>query len=235
MRYFTPILLFLSVFTLSCGKTEFNDLDEYGLVGKVRTVSVTTYTNLHKSDGKWIPEEAKISVTRKLHFSEEGHLEIWESAYISEFGDKNQHLVKFFQEDNRKSKSVTYSEDGDIDSEYYFNWISNTEYEFGDTTESGSIFHNISHLSPDNGRDLKGEIKFYTDGELKAHEVYENELDGNRIVSSTTEDLVNHTTTVHEITYLKDDEHGNPIEYYIIDASNDELVGYIIREITYYE
>lgn len=233
MRHLIFFLLTIT-FLSSCGERQFNDLDEYGLNGPVKSVHYKIYKELDVIDGERIFDDSKIIVTRTLTFDKDGQIMTWDSWYNYDYAPESHASVKYIHQNGRKTKMISNYE-GD-ETEVYFDWENNLEYSFTDTTENGVINYNKAILSPENGRDLGGTNKLWRDGELLVHEDYENELDGNRIVSTTIIDRIENITTKHVITYLKEDSYNNPLEYFVlIQNDDDEQEKYTVREITYYE
>lgn len=234
MKFIFSTLFLTSIIVLSsCIEKNFNDLDEYGLKGNIKTVRVKVYKDLPQQGDHYLVDENYLAVERLLIFDVEGNLETWESWYLADDKILNNARVKFFHKDGKKWKSVL-EDSSDSEDATYFIWKNEFEYDFGDTTESGVIYNTHTFISETNGRDLSGEYKAWSDGELIGHDDYINELDGNRILSTTMHDYIENTTNVYEVVYLKEDNHGNPTEYYIFDTKNGELKEYYIREIEYH-
>ncbi len=226
-------LSFIVFILISCSENSFNDLDEYGLLGNVKSVKTKVYINLDQKDGEYLVNENQLALERTINFNKDGNIETWESRYYVDHQVITDTKVKFSHKDGKKWKNTVVG-DTSLSAVTYFIWENDYEYDFGDTSESGLIYNTHTKISKDNGRDLSGEYKAWSEGELVAHEEYINELEGNRIVSATENDYLKNTSTVFKVVYLKEDSHGNPTEYYIFNTTTNSLKEYHVKKIEYY-
>ena len=228
------ILLFALIMLASCSTKNFNDLDEAGLNGSVKSVTKTSYQNLEKVDGKYIIGD-NTPVKKNTHFyNEDGELKNIEFWYNPGSGLEKKTELTFTHKDGKISKLVSKELDIGESKKSHYNWINDYEYEFGDTTKDGTIFYTKIILSPENGREIENEFKLLVDGKLNTHERQKHTLDEKRVISTTTTDVLSGKISEYTITYLKEDKHGNATEYYIYDKTNDALVEYVVREVSYY-
>lgn len=228
------LLIILFSFS-SCKKDNFTDWDEYGFNGKVKAVETITYMNIKDPEAELIPSDQSAFKKRIISFNEKG--EIIKEEYWIKYEDKFETAgtFSFFYENGKKIWATISTDYSDHVDEYFFEWISKTEYKFTDTSSFGTVVINTAQLSEDNGRDLSGTTKIWKNDTLITDEEYLNVLEGNRIITTHMDDHLNNTSIIYEVIYLKEDEYNNPTEYYMINKETGRKTQYLKRTFTYFD
>jgi hypothetical protein len=234
-KLITTICFLLSLTITTFG--QHTDLKEYGLKGKVKSITTMHYKDVMFSKGQWMPIFFdKFSYKTVWHFNEQGFIDTSKTSLFV-YPDSLITNILIFEFKNGKKVSGKYFDFRGVLTELYkFSWADQYTYMTITTDTNGTkTFESTSWLNKD-FRDNKGEYKSYKDGKTVFYEKYFDIFDSNgQLVKAEFTNATENTNFTILYKHGEYDKKNNPTITTQINITDGTIKKMTIRLIEYYE
>jgi len=214
-----------------------SDLKEYGLKGKVKSITTKYYRDVMFLDGQWLPFSPEdIRYTTVWHFNEQGFIDTARTIFFEEPDSPLTELLVYDFKNGKKISGKRFDAQGVLTELYEIVWSDRYSYTVITTEPKGTKLSESSSRLGKDFRDNQGEYKDYENGKLVFHEKYSDVFDSNgQLVKAEFTDIIANTNYVLLYKHAGFDPNENPTITTRINITEGTIDKMTVREIEYYE
>jgi len=232
---FTTTIYFIFALTITA-LGQHTDLKEYGLKGKVKTITTMHYKDVMFSNGQWMPTSfEKFYYTTVWHFNEPGFLDTSKtSLFVHDSLVTN--ILTYEFKNGKKVSGKYFNYHGVLTELYNITWTNQYTYTTITTDTNGTkTFESTSWLNKD-FRDNKGEYKSYENGKVDFYEKYSDIFDTNgQLIKAEFTNMTENKNYFILYKHSESDKNNNPTITTQINITDGTIKKLTIRLIEYYE
>jgi len=226
------ILLTAIIILSSCATTiKYSDRAEYGLKGKVKSMTTTYYDSLIKKDKHWLLDSTKIRYVYKSYFNKDGNID--KTFYRIILGKDTIHYKYTYVYENGKKFKVYHFHGNTCIGVGEYKWLSPYHYQTETLYESvtSKAFSKLNKQF----REIEGGYVYKKiDGKVLKGENYKSTVDkNNRLIQTHYTDLLKNTE--FDVIYEDNlyDSHGNITKSAYIYKETGKLKILFVRSYEY--
>ena len=236
MTKFATTIFFLFGLTITA-LGQHNDLKEYGLKGKVKSITTMHYKDVMFSDGQWMPASfEKFYYTTVWHFNEQGFIDTTKTSLFVHPDILVTNILAYEFKNGKKVSGKYFNYRGVLTELYKITWSDQYTYTTITTDTNGTkTFESTSWLNKD-FRDNKGEYKSYENGKVVFYEKYSDIFDSNgQLVKAEFTNMTENKNYFVLYKHSELDKNNNPTITTQINITDGTIKKMTIRLIEYYE
>ncbi len=214
------ILTFLFLTTLLGCQTKsqsYNDLNDYGYKGKIKSITTKFYSNIIQKEDRWnIEDTSNQRVTITKHFNQDGNF-----TRKTVKSQNNSYLVVFDYSGNIKKGWKKTDDNGVVSEIGKFSYNDNKGYsETSFDTVGIKKFQSTYIFSKTQRTKTLEDIGYNEDGSINFHSfsTFDDDTEGH-LHKLVTVDKLNKTTEYFEFVILEKDRQNNPIKILLVRNS----------------
>ncbi len=234
-KFITTIYFLLALTIIAVG--QHTDLKEYGLKGKVKSITSMHYKDVMFSNGHWMPiSKEKFYYTTVWHFNEQGFLDTSATSLFVYPDSLVTNILAYEFKNGKKVSGKYFNYLGVLTELHKITWVDQYTYTIIATDTSGTkILESNSWLNK-NYRDNKGEYKSYENGKVVFYEKYSDIFDTNgQLLKAEFTNITENKSYVVLYKHSEFDKNKNPITTTQINITDGTIKQITIRLIEYYE
>ncbi len=233
---FITTICFLSALTITTFG-QHTDLKEYGLKGKVKSITTMHYKDVMFSNGQWMPISFdNFSYKTVWYFNEQGFIDKSKTSLFVHPDSLVTNILTYEFKNGKKVSGKYFNYRGVLTELYKITWTDQYTYTTITTDTNGiKTFESTSWLNKD-FRDSKGEYKSYENEKVVFYEKYSDIFDANGQL--TKAEFTNMTENKNYFVLYKHselDKNNNPTITTQINITDGTIRKMTIRLIEYYE
>ena len=233
---FITTIYFLSALTITAFG-QHNDLEEFGLKGKVKSITTMHYKDVMFSNGQWMPISfEKFFYKTVWNFNEQGFIDTAKTSLFVHPDSLVTNLLTYEFKNGKKVSGKYFNYGGVLTELYTITWADQYTYTTITTDTNGSkIFESTSWLNKDL-RDNKGEYKSYENGKVVFYEKYSDIFDANgHLIKAEFTNVTENKNYFILYKHSEYDKNNNPTITTLINITDGTIKKMTIRHIEYYE
>ena len=230
------IILSLLVFSSVNVFAQHTDIKEYGLKGKVESITTMHYKDVMFKNGQWMPTSFdEFLFTSVWHFNEQGFIDTAKTSLFIHPDSLVTNTLTYQFKNGKKVSGKYINYRGILTELYKISWTDEYTYTTITTDTNGTkLFESTSYLNKD-FRDNKGEYKSYENGEIIDYEKYSDIFDKNgQLIKAEFTNLVENKNYVVLYKHSELDKNNNPTVTTQINITDGTIKKMTIRLIDYY-
>lgn len=213
------------------------DLKEYGLKGKVKSITTMHYKDVMFSNGQWMPVSLdKFSYSTVWHFNEQGFIDTSKTSLFVHPDSLVTNILTYEFKGGKKVSGKYYNYRGILSEQYKISWTDQYTYTTVTTDTNGNkTFESTSRLNKE-FRDNKGDYKSYENGKVVFYEKYSDIFDtSGQLIKAEFTNMTENKNYFVLYKHSEFDKYYNPIITTQINITDGTVRKMTIRLIEYYE
>jgi hypothetical protein len=234
-KYLTTICFLFALTNIAFG--QHTDLKEYGLKGKVKSITTMHYKDVMFSNGQWMPISfEKFSYKTVWNFNEQGFLDMSKTSLFVHPDSLVTNVLAYEFKNGKKVSGKYYNYRGILTELYKISWTDQYTYSTITTDTNGIKTSESTSWLNKEFRDNKGEYKSYENGKVVFYEKYSDIFDTSKqLIKAEFTNVTENKNYFVLYRHSELDKNNNPTITTQINITDGTIRKMTIRLIEYYE